>query len=58
MKKCICILKEAVQSVIEIAAIAVFCVSLILLCMLVCAVCIVWSLADCVIGKLEKDKCL
>lgn len=58
MKKCICILKETIQSVIEIAVMEILGVSLILLCTLVCAVCIVCSMADCVIRKLEKGKCL
>lgn len=56
MKKFICILKEAIKNVIEIAVMEILGVSFILLCMLGCTICIVWSLADCVIGKLEKGK--
>lgn len=58
MKKYICILKKAIQNVIEIAVMEILGVSFILLCTLVCAVCIVCSMADCVIRKLEKGKCL
>lgn len=58
MKKYICILKKAIQNVIEIAVMKILGVSFILLCTLVCAVCIVCSMADCVIRKLEKGKCL
>lgn len=57
-KTCIYILKEAVQTVIEIAVIAVCCVLLILLCILVWVIYIVWLLADCIIRTLEKGKCL
>lgn len=56
MKKFICILKEAIQNVIEIAVMEILGVSFILLCMMGCTICIVWSLADCVIEKLEKGK--
>ena len=46
------------QKTLEIAYIAALCVFMVLFSMLLIVICIVYSLSDCTVRKLEKDGCL
>ena len=46
------------QKTLEIAYIAALCVFMVLVSMLRIVICIVYSLSDCTVRKLEKDGCL
>lgn len=47
-----------VQKALEIAYIAALCVFMVLFFMLLIIICIIYSLADCTVRRLEKDGCL
>lgn len=53
-----CICNAVVRWGKEIVTFVVLSVFLALLCLLLIAIGIVWSLADCIAGKLEKSGCL
>ena len=49
---------KIVQKALEIAYIAALCVFMVLFFMLLIIICIIYSLADCTVRRLEKDGCL
>lgn len=58
MKNKTYIWNRIVLKVLEIAYIAALCVFMVLFSMMFIIICIIYSLADCTVRRLEKDGCL